>query len=93
MTALVADTRRIGERTMAMLEKYNSREWLRTEYRINKKGAECFRTEDWEEASSKLAELQSKRPGVYTMQRRHRRENKYGQPTCPGAHDGWGGWG
>ena len=39
-----------------MLEKVG-KEWLRTEYRINKKGAECFRTEDREEAILKLKTL------------------------------------
>lgn len=77
-----------------MIEKFG-KEWIRTEYRINKKGAECFRTEDREEAYNRLAQLQAKRPGVYTMQTRHRRENKYGQsitPSYPG-HDGWELWG
>lgn len=39
----------------------------RYEYRINKKGAECFRTEDGDLCRRKLAELNSRRP-VYTMQ-------------------------
>lgn len=73
-----------------MLERFG-KEWLRHEYRINKKGAECFRTVDREEAISKLHELQAKRPGVYTMQSRTRRENKYGQPIHCG-NDGWGNW-
>ena len=30
------------------------------EYRINKKGAECFRTRDREEAAKRLADLQAK---------------------------------
>lgn len=73
-----------------MIEKFG-REYLRTEYRINKKGAECFRTEDREEAYNRLAQLQAKRPGVYTMQTRNRRENRYGQPVIMhGA--GWGNW-
>lgn len=74
-----------------MLEKFG-REWLRTEYRINKKGAECFRTENREEAVEKLAALQAKRPGIYTMQTRTRRENKFGQPIICGFQDGWGLW-
>ena len=76
-----------------MIEKFG-REWIRTEYRINKKGAECFRTADREEAYNKLAQLQAKRPGVYTMQTRHRRENKYGQPVTATSlgQDGWGFW-
>ena len=48
------------------------------EYRINKKGAECFRTERLEEAKSKLAELSAKRPGIYTMQSRNVRLDRYG---------------
>ncbi len=48
----------------------------RTEYRINKKGAECFRTEDFEEARSRLQELSAKRPGIYTLQRREVRVDK-----------------
>ena len=75
-----------------MIEKVSSREWLRTEFRINKKGAECFRTEDKEVAYSKLQELQQKRPGIYTMQTRHRRENKYGQSVICGFQDGWSLW-
>ena len=44
----------------------------RYEYRINKKGAECFRTEFYEEAKAKLEELHAARPNVrYDMQRRH----------------------
>ena len=51
-----------------------------TEYRINKKGCECFRTRDREEAYMKLAELQSKRPGIYTIQSRSYPLNRYGVP-------------
>lgn len=74
-----------------MLEKIGS-EWIRTEYRINKKGAECFRTEDHEALALKLKALQEKRPNIYTTQSRHRRENKYGQPIIS-HNDGWGLWG
>lgn len=42
----------------------------RTEYRINKKGAECFRTMDFTEMQGKLEQLSAKRPGVYTWQSR-----------------------
>lgn len=42
----------------------------RTEYRINKKGAECFRTMDFEEMKSRFEQLAAKRPGVYTWQSR-----------------------
>lgn len=50
----------------------------RVEYRINKKGAECFRTTDAEIAHAKLNELQAKRPGVYTMQARSCQLDRYG---------------
>lgn len=51
----------------------------RYEYRINKKGAECFRTEIREEAVKKLEELRAKKPNVkYDMQSRSVRVNKYG---------------
>lgn len=51
--------------------------WL-TEYRINKKGVECFRTMNAEKAYARLAELQAKRPGVYTMQRRTAELDRHG---------------
>lgn len=57
----------------------------RYEYRINKKGAECFRTEDYELAVAKLAELNARRP-VYTMQTRTLRYGGY----IDNAH--WGPW-
>ena len=41
-----------------------------TEYRINKKGAECFRTRDLEACREKFKELDARRSGVYTMQSR-----------------------
>lgn len=53
----------------------------RHEYRINKKGAECFRTELYEEAKVKLAELQAKKPNVeFTIQTRSVRVNRAGTP-------------
>ena len=51
---------------------------FRSEYRINKKGAECFRTDDLQKAQAKLQELAAKRPGVYTMQTRHVPLDRYG---------------
>lgn len=51
---------------------------VRNEYRINKKGAECFRTESLNDAVSKLKELSEKHPGLYTMQSRHVRLDRYG---------------
>ena len=51
------------------------------EYRINKKGAECFRTESFDEAKAKLEELQAKKPNVrYDMQSRYVRVNRVGTP-------------
>jgi len=67
------------------------KERLRMEYRINKKGAEYYRTEDREAALNKLEILQAKRPGIYTMQTRCRRENVYGMPIIT-QNDGWGMW-
>ena len=52
----------------------------RYEYRINKKGAECFRTDDIKLCKEKLDELNSKRP-VYTMQQRSM--NYGGYIDCP----------
>lgn len=48
------------------------------EYRINKKGAECFRTSDKEHCLERLTRLQALRPGVYTMQTRSVRLDRYG---------------
>ena len=54
---------------------------LRYEYRINKKGAECFRTEIYEEAKDKLKELQEARPRVkFEMQTRCVYLDKHGVP-------------
>ena len=71
-----------------MLEKVG-KEWLRTEFRVNKKGAECYRTEDREEAILKLKSLQEKRPGIYTMQRRSARLDRYGCEMQPLNTHGW----
>ena len=49
-----------------------------TEYRINKNGCECFRTRYREEAYNKLAQLQAKRPGIYTIQSRSYPLNRCG---------------
>ena len=59
----------------------------RYEYRINKKGAECFRTEDQELLFKKLAELKAKKPNVaYTTQSRSCRLDRYGMRSE------WGIW-
>ena len=50
-----------------------------SEYRINKKGAECFRSRSLEETKTKLEELRTKKPNVnYEMQSRHARLDKRG---------------
>ena len=49
------------------------------EYRINKKGAECFRSDNLERAKEKLSELKAKKPnGVYAMQSRSCRVDRFG---------------
>jgi len=53
------------------------------QYRINKKGAECFRCGTREEAEAKLAELNAKRPGIYSMQKRSVRLDRYGCEEHP----------
>lgn len=51
----------------------------RYEYRVNKKGAECFRTDTYEKAAAKLKELQDKKPNVrFDIQSRSVRLDKYG---------------
>ncbi|MBQ6595323.1 MAG: hypothetical protein IJH78_06695 [Clostridia bacterium] len=66
---------------------------LVTEYRINKKGAECFRTMSAEEAYARLKELQAKRPGVYTMQRRTVQLDRYGVMLASASGNTlWSAW-
>lgn len=68
------------------------KKWI-TEYRINKKGAECFRTQDTDKAHARLAELQAKRPGVYTMQSRTVDLTRYGVPVVdPSGNALWTAW-
>lgn len=59
-----------------------------SEYRINKKGAECFRSRDFEQVKARFEELKAKKPTVYTMQRRDMRVNRYGVPET----GSWGLW-
>jgi hypothetical protein len=77
------------------MEKYGSM-YCRHEYRINKKGAECFRSDSFEVTRDKLAELQAKRPGVYTMQSRSCRCNKVGTMETIGGGNcspaAWSPW-
>ena len=56
-----------------------------TEYRINKKGAEFFRTRDQEQAASKLTDLQAKRPGVFSLQQRSVQLDRYGKALTDGT--------
>ena len=65
------------------------RDRYHVQYRINKKGAECFRTGDLEEAKAKLAELSAKRPGIYTMQSRSTILDRYGCEMQPLESIGW----
>ena len=65
------------------------RERYHVQFRINKKGAECFRTGDRDEANSKLAELNAKRPGIYSMQRRSTRLDRYGCEMQPLEKTRW----
>jgi hypothetical protein len=65
----------------------------RTEYRINKKGSECFRSESFEIARSKFDELNAKRPGVYSMQWRSCPCNKVGTLETDGTgRPIWSSW-
>jgi len=64
-----------------------------SEYRINKKGAECFRTRSTDEAHKKLKELQAKRPGIYTLQARHVSVNNVGTPQLDWRGEpAWSAW-
>ena len=50
-----------------------------TEYRINKRGCECFRSREWKYIQKKMAELKSVKPGCkFTIQRRSARKEKDG---------------
>lgn len=66
----------------------------RYEYRINKKGRECFRTESLEECKAKLEQLEAARPGVHTMQSRSCPCNKVGTMMTVGMNGKpmWGCW-
>lgn len=65
----------------------------RTEYRINKKGAEVFRTTIASDAQKRLSELQAKRPGVYTMQTRFVALDRHGMVMTDLAGKAlWSAW-
>lgn len=50
-----------------------------SEYRINKKGAECYRSRSLEDTKARLEELRAKKPNVnYEMQSRHARLDRHG---------------
>ena len=65
-----------------------------TEYRINKKGAECFRTRFEGEARKKLEELRAKKPNVaFTLQTRCCYTDRRGIPnTDPSGNWCWTPW-
>ena len=65
------------------------RDRYHVQFRINKKGAECFRTGNYEEAVQKLNELNQKRPGIYTMQKRSTRLDRYGCEMQSLESTGW----
>jgi len=65
------------------------RDHYHVQFRINKKGAECFRTGDRDEANAKLEELNAKRPGIYSMQKRSTRLDRYGCEIQPLEKMGW----
>lgn len=51
----------------------------KNEYRVNKKGAECFRADTFEAAKAKLEELQVKKPNVFfDIQSRSVRLDRFG---------------
>ena len=65
----------------------------RSEYRINKKGSECFRSSSYEETRRKFAELSVKRPNVYTMESRRVMVDKHGVTMTDGSGKPlWGCW-
>lgn len=64
----------------------------RSEYRITKKGAECFRSTSYEETRKKYAELSVKRPDVYAMQCRRVQVDRYGSPIICGGKPLWSAW-
>lgn len=67
----------------------------KTEYRVNKKGAECFRTDSFEKAKVKYDQLIEKaaHPEIYTIQQRDCRLTRYGckETDCWGR-PAWGPW-
>ena len=66
-----------------------------TEYRINKKDAECFRSSNLECTKEKLSELIAKKPNeIYTIQSRSCRLNRFGEKERDYmGRPAWGIWG
>lgn len=66
-----------------------------SEYRINKKGAECFRTDSYEEAKARLERLRAEKPNVkYDMQSRTVRLDRQGRIILdPFGRPDWSPWG
>ena len=72
------------------MEDRLGRTWYRSEYRINKKGAECFRSLDRDEVIAKLIDLRSKHnPCIYTLQKRTVRLDRYGCEERPLSKAMW----
>ena len=66
---------------------------IASEYRINKKGAECFRTDSLESAAARFEELSQRRPGVYTMQTRRCQLDRFGVRLKDAAGKSlWSSW-
>lgn len=79
MAGCRTDTRRTGSPPPHLRKSTMDR--IRYEYRVNKKGAECFRTEIYEEAKARLEDLKAKKPNVkFDMQRRYVYLDKHGLP-------------
>lgn len=75
--------------------RYNMRLQERVfEYRINKKGCECFRTRSRSELIKKNAELVAQHPNTaYTIQTRYVNVNRYGVPELlPNGEPQWSTW-
>ena len=67
---------------------------FRTEYRINKKGCECFRTDSEDRLAAKLSQLQERKPNVvYVVQRRNCQVDKRGILLADGSgRPIWSSW-
>lgn len=65
----------------------------RRQYRINKKGAQFRLFDNYETAQEALKSLSAQRPGIYTLQYRTCRVNRYGVcDRTPSGNDLWSPW-